>query len=124
VKIAYLLLHEGDACPGCEKGRVYPLQEPATLVRITGVASLGVTVYEKDRWRCNLCGEVFTALSSEGVGEEKYDEKATSMVGLLKYGTGLPFNRIEKLQKNLGIPLPAPHRGSWCAAATLAPCTK
>jgi hypothetical protein len=64
-------------------------------------------VYERDRWRCNLCGDVFTAPSPAGVGEEKYDEKATSMVGLLKYGTGLPFNRIEKLQEGMGIPLPA-----------------
>jgi hypothetical protein len=107
VKVAHPSLHEGDACPGCEKGRVYPLREPATLVRITGVAPLGATVYERDRWRCNLCGDVFTAPSPEGVGEEKYDEKATSMVGLLKYGTGLPFNRIEKLQEGMGIPLPA-----------------
>jgi hypothetical protein len=29
------------------------------------------------------------------------------MVGLLKYGAGLPFHRIEKLQHGLGIPLPA-----------------
>jgi hypothetical protein len=107
VKVAHPSLHHGDACPGCEKGRVYPLPEPAMLVRITGVAPLGATVYEKDRWRCNLCGDVFTAPSPEGIGEEKYDEKATSMVGLLKYGTGLPFNRIEKLQEGMGIPLPA-----------------
>jgi hypothetical protein len=107
VKLAHPSLHGGDACPGCEKGRVYPLREPATLVRITGVAPLGATLYEKDRWRCNLCGDVFTAPSPEGVGEDKYDEKATSMVGLLKYGTGVPFNRIEKLQEGMGIPLPA-----------------
>jgi transposase len=107
VKLTHPSLHHGDACPGCEKGRVYPLPEPATLVRITGVAPLGATVYERDRWRCNLCGDVFTAPSPEGVGEDKYDEKATSMVGLLKYGTGLPFNRIEKLQEGMGIPLPA-----------------
>ena len=29
------------------------------------------------------------------------------MIALLKYGAGLPFNRIEKLQQGLGIPLPA-----------------
>ena len=107
VKVPHPSLHSGDPCPGCENGRVYALAEPATLVRITGVAPLGATVYERDRWRCNLCGEVFTAPSPEGVGEEKYDEKATSMVGLLKYGTGLPFNRIEKLHAGMGIPLPA-----------------
>jgi hypothetical protein len=41
------------------------------------------------------------------VGNEKYDERATAMVALLKYGVGLPFNRIEKLQAGMGIPLPA-----------------
>jgi len=29
------------------------------------------------------------------------------MVALLKYGSGLPFNRLEGLQKSLGVPLPA-----------------
>jgi len=29
------------------------------------------------------------------------------MVGLLKYGTGMPFHRLQQLQKSLGIPLPA-----------------
>jgi len=107
VKVPHPTLHGGDGCPECEKGKVYPLAEPAMLVRITGMAPLGATVYERDRLRCNLCGEVFTAAAPEGVGEEKYDEAATSMVGLLKYGTGLPFNRIEKLQQGMGIPLPA-----------------
>jgi transposase len=107
VKVPHPTLHGGDCCPGCAKGKVYPLAEPAMLVRITGMAPLGATVYEGDRLRCNLCGEVFTAPAPEGVGEKKYDETATGMVGLLKYGTGLPFNRIEKLQQGMGIPLPA-----------------
>jgi hypothetical protein len=29
------------------------------------------------------------------------------MIGLLKYGCGLPFNRLEKLETSLGVPLPA-----------------
>ena len=48
-----------------------------------------------------------TSPAPEGVGPEKYDATATSMVGLLKYGAGLPFNRIETLQAGMGIPLPA-----------------
>lgn len=100
-------LHAGTSCPGCEKGKVYPLAEPARLVRVEGVAPLSATVYSCDRLRCNLCGEVFTAEAPEGVGDAKYDETASSMVGLLKYGVGLPFHRIEKLQANLKIPLPA-----------------
>ena len=41
------------------------------------------------------------------MGNEKYDETAASMIGMLKYGAGLPFNRIEKLQASMGIPMPA-----------------
>jgi len=107
VQVPHTSMHAADSCPGCTKGKVYPLRQPAVLVRITGMAPLGATVYECERMRCNLCGEVFTAAAPEGVGEEKYDEAATSMVGLLKYGCGLPFYRIEKLQQNMGIPLPA-----------------
>lgn len=107
VKVAHATLTAGQPCTECLKGKVYPLEEPAVLVRVTGMAPLGATVYERERLRCNLCGEVFTAPAPEGVGEAKYDETATSMTGLLKYGTGLPFNRIEKLQQGMGIPLPA-----------------
>jgi len=107
VLVPHESLHCGDACPECQKGKVYPLQDPAVLVRVRGLAPLAATVYECDRLRCNLCGEVFTAPTPPGVGDEKYDETAASMIGLLRYGTGLPFNRIEKLERGFGIPLPA-----------------
>ncbi len=100
-------LHGGQPCPGCTSGKVYPTQEPAVMVRIVGMAPLGACVYERDRLRCNLCGEVFTAPAPAGVGEDKYDATATAMIGMLKYGAGQPFNRIEKLQHGMGIPLPA-----------------
>ncbi len=76
-------------------------------MRITGIAPLCATVYACARWRCNLCGEVFTAPAPEGVDPAKYDATATSMVGLLKYVCGLPFHRIEVLQRAMRIPLPA-----------------
>jgi hypothetical protein len=107
VAIAHPTLQRGDRCPGCTTGKIYPLAEPATLVRITGMAPLGATVYACERWRCNLCGEVFTAPAPAGVGDAKYDATATAMVGLLKYGGGLPFHRIEILQRGMRIPLPA-----------------
>lgn len=72
-------LHTGDLCPGCEKGKVYPQKEPRTLVRIVGQAPLAATVYELDRLRCNLCGEVFTAPEPEGIGPEKYDETTAAI---------------------------------------------
>jgi len=94
-------------CPDCERGRLYRQREPKLLVRVRGMAPLDATVYECEKLRCNGCNGVYTAAAPPDVGEDKYDETASAMVGLLKYGTGLPFTRLEKLQSNLGIPLPA-----------------
>ena len=107
VSVPHPKLQATQSCPGCTSGRIYPQSEPSQLVRITGMAPLTATVYACERLRCNLCGEVYTAPAPEGVGNEKYDATATSMVALLKYGTGLPFQRIETLQAGMGIPLPA-----------------
>lgn len=107
VSVLHPKLQATQNCPGCASGKLYPQSEPSKLVRITGMAPLMATVYACERLRCNLCGEVYTAPAPEGVGEEKYDATATSMVALLKYGTGLPFHRIETLQAGMGIPLPA-----------------
>ena len=96
----------GEGCPHCPKGKVYPQKEPSTLLRITGVAPFTATVYELERKRCNLCGEVFSAPTPAGVGEEKYDSSVAALLGLLRYGAGLPMNRIERLQTGMGIPLP------------------
>ena len=100
-------LQPGDPCPKCEEGTVYETGRPGVLVRLVGQAPIQAKIYELQKLRCNLCGEVFTARSPEGVGTEKYDATAGSMIALLKYGTGMPFNRLEGLQGNLGIPLPA-----------------
>jgi len=97
----------GEVCPHCPKGKVYPVKEPSTLLRITGVAPFQASIYERERRRCNLCGEVFTAPAPAGVGEEKYDHSVAALLGLLRYGAGLPMHRIERLQLALGVPLPA-----------------
>jgi transposase len=106
IRIVHGELHGGDGCPQCHKGKVYAMSSPSVLVRITGMAPLAAKVYECEQLRCNLCGEVFKADAPAGVGNEKYDETAASMIGMLKYGAGMPFHRIEKLQSNLGIPMP------------------
>ena len=107
VKIEHSSLKSGNHCPGCQKGKLYAWATPGVLIRVVGQAPLAATVYELEKLRCNLCGEVFTAEPPEGVGTEKYDAAAASMIALLKYGSGLPFNRLEGLQGDLGVPLPA-----------------
>jgi transposase len=107
VTIEHPSLKSGDRCPGCEKGKIYELAMPSVFVHIVGEAPLKATVYERTRLRCNLCGEMFIPELPPGVGNKKHDESAAAMLALLKYGCGLPLHRIEKLQANLGHPLPA-----------------
>jgi transposase len=107
VVVRHESLQPGDPCPKCEEGTVYETGRPGVLVRLVGQSPIQAKIYELQKLRCNLCSEVFTAQAPEGVGTEKYDATAGSMVALLKYGTGMPFNRMEGLQDNLGIPLPS-----------------
>ena len=106
VEVPHASLKAGDPCPDCQRGKVYPQRDPGVLVRIKGQAPIAATVYELEKFRCNLCGDVFTAAAPEEAGEEKYDETAASMIALLRYGSGFPWYRLEGLQENLGIPLP------------------
>lgn len=107
VDIKHQTLTHGDRCPECGQGNVYGQKEPKVLVRVTGQAPLAATVYSLERLRCGACGQVFTAQEPEGMGKDKYDESAAAMIAQLKYGSGTPFHRLEQLEKQLGIPLPA-----------------
>lgn len=93
------------------------------LVRITGQPPLAAKVYLLQKLRCHLCGQVFTAAAPAEAGDQKYEATAGSMIGLLKYGSGLPFNRLDGLQGQLEVPLPASTQ--WdivqAVAANLAP---
>jgi transposase len=107
IEVRHESLSPGDPCPKCEVGTVYLTKRPGILVRLVGQAPIGATVYYLQKLRCNLCGAGFTAEPPAGAGDEKRDVTVGSMIALLKYGTGMPFNRAEKLQESLGIPLPA-----------------
>jgi transposase len=107
IQIAHGSLKAGDHCPGCLKGKVYPQKDPALRIRVVGQTPIAATVYELERLRCNLCGEVYEAEAPEGVGEEKYDESVGAMIALLRYGSGFPWDRLERLEASLGIPLPS-----------------
>jgi transposase len=119
VTVPHESLKSGEPCPTCERGKVYAKAEPSVLVCVRGQAPLHATAYERETLRCNLCGEVFRAKAPEDAGEERYDETAASMIALLKYGSGMPFHRLEILQGNLGVPLPASTQ--WDIVAKRAP---
>jgi len=107
VAVPHASLKHGDRCPECGQGNVYAQKEPKALVRIVGQAPLAATVYSLERLRCGACGQLFTAEAPDGVGSEKYDETAAAMIAQLKYGSGIPFYRLERLEDQLGIPLAA-----------------
>jgi len=108
VQVPHESLQAGNRCPeaGCG-GKVYAQRDPGVLVRVMGQAPIAATVYELEKLRCHLCGKVFTAQVPEGAGGKKYDESAAAMMAVLRYGSGFPWNRLEDLEQNLGIPLPA-----------------
>lgn len=97
VDILHAQLCKGDNCPVCQRGTLYE-KAPSLFVRFIGQAPLQATAYRLQRLRCNLCGKVFTASPPDEMGQQKYDHTVASMIGLLKYGSGLPFNRVQRLQ--------------------------
>lgn len=105
--VTHETLSPGDPCPCCQEGILYRQKDWAPLVRLIGQPPVGGQRYELERLRCGLCGEVHTASSPEEAGPNKYDPTVASIIALLRYGQGLPWNRIEQLQNWAGIPLPA-----------------
>jgi len=119
VQVPHSTLQPGDDCPACGEGTAYEMMEPGLLVRLVGRPPVGATIYELQKLRCHLCGQVFTAKAPAEAGPAKYAATAASMIALLKYGTGMPFNRSAGLQKNLGVPLPASTQ--WDVVSAAAP---
>ena len=107
VVVRHALLRPGDACPHCASGTVYQQSDCSPVVRLKGQAPITGKVYELERLRCGLCGEVFTAKLPEDAGAEKYDPSVAATVATLRYGEGMPWNRLQRLQQWAGIPLPA-----------------
>ena len=117
VSVAHATLHAGDRCPECLKGKVYRQKDPARLIRFVGQTPVEATVLEMERLRCNACQQVFTADQPETAGAEKYAVTVVAMIAVLKYGTGVPFKRLERLQEQLGMPLSATTQWDLVAAA-------
>ena len=104
IQVPHATLQHCDPCPACDDGKLYR-QPPGVIVRIKGTPPLQATVYEQEKLRCNICGQIFTADLPADAGSKKYDETASTMLAVLRYGSGLPLNRIAKLQTGMGVPL-------------------
>ena len=98
-------LQPGDPCPECAVGKVYD-SAPKVLVNVVGQPPLAATVFKLRQLRCRLCDTIFTAPLPEGASPIKYDHSCASILALLRYGSGMPFYRLESLQASLNVPLP------------------
>ena len=105
--ISHEKFKQKGSCPLCLTGKLYPMKKPGIAIYLKGQPPIDATIYNLEKLRCNLCGEVFTAGAPDGITGKHYDETAKAMMAVLKYGYGFPWYRLEKLQESLGIPLPA-----------------
>lgn len=107
VPISHPTLRAGQTCPACAKGKLRPRKNPAVALAVSAQPPVGAVIHEMEQLRCDTCGQLFTAPIPPEAGVEKYDASVGVMVGLMRYASGMPFYRLERLQKSLGVPLPA-----------------
>ena len=107
IAVAHPTLRPGQICPECQRGKLRRRPRPALAIHVSAQPPIGATIHELEQLRCDTCGKLFTAPTPPAAGVEKYDASVGVMTGLMRYGSGLPFYRLERLQLSLGVPLPA-----------------
>jgi transposase len=112
-------LEKGQACPECEKGKLYK-SEPASFIRVTGQPPLSAKKHIMEQFRCNLCGQRWTAdlpeeVLSDGARQQKYGYSARSLMAISKFYMGSPYYRQENLQALFGMPVTASTIYDQCA---------
>ena len=107
VTVAHGHLKAGDACTGCSTGKLYDTRRPAVLLHLTAQPAIAGMVFELEHLRCALCGKLFSATAPVEAGQAKYDANVAPMLAVLRYGYGLPMNRLAQMQQDFGVPLPA-----------------
>jgi len=107
VAVPHGQLRAGDLCPGCAHGKLYDTRRPAVLLHLHAQPAIAGTVFELEKLRCALCGQLFSATAPAEAGQEKYHANVAPMLAVMRYGYGMPMNRIEQMQQDGGVPLPA-----------------
>ena len=101
----------------CCFGKLYLLKRPAQIVRITAQSLFAATRFELEKLRCKLCGKTFPAPAPPEAGLEKYDPNVGPTVGYWRFGGGLPHYRLDQVQADQGVRLPASTQGELMAKA-------
>ena len=111
VDVYHAWLKPRDECPECvgeRKGRLswYKFTRPLTRLRLSGGAPITGKVYNGHPLCCSKCGGQFAPDWPEDAKGPTYDASATAMITLMRHWYGFPSYRLEKLQAELGIPVP------------------
>lgn len=107
VQVQHDQLGAGQSCPDCDGGKLYDTKRPGTLIRLYAQPPVAGTVFEVQKLRCALCNKLFSASPPPEAGREKYDPNVAPMIAIFRYGYGMPMNRLEQMQEDFGVPLPA-----------------
>lgn len=104
-------ISKGDQCSQCNAGKLYKYT-PAVLLRVTGNAPLSCHKHVAEQYRCNSCGEIYTAnlpehVSADGPRDQQYGYSARSVLSIGKYFAGSPFYRQEHINGLLGVSISA-----------------
>lgn len=104
-------VNKGDHCSQCRAGKLYKY-EPAVLLRVTGNAPLSCHRHVAQQYRCNSCGEIYTAnlpehVTADGPRDQQYGYSARSVMCISKYFAGSPFYRQENINGLLGTSISA-----------------
>jgi hypothetical protein len=105
VSVPHPKLKPQECCPSCRAGSLYPYGNGSVL-RIFGQAPLIAKIFEPAQLRCGSCQDLFTAPLPKEAGGSRHHETANAMVACLNYQAGMPFYRLEALQRSLKVPLP------------------
>lgn len=99
-------LRAGALSPcGCG-GRLREVEESVVL-RFVGRSPIEPHTYGCSNLRCSKCQERFTVGLADEAGESRHQPSAVAVVGVMKYGSGFPFNRMKSMLSLFGIALPA-----------------
>lgn len=99
-------LQPGCQCQACQEGNLYHFKYVHHLF-LKGSPLVQAVVFHLQQLRCALCGTLFTASTPPEVGDKKYDETVGAILGVMHYAGGATLNTTEKMQADMGVPLPA-----------------
>jgi len=93
-------------CLECNTPSKLMKQPPSVVVFLDSQPLITGNRYQLERVRCSVCQTYFTApLPSDLQGRSKYSYGATSSITIHHYYAGMPFKRLEMIQKLQGVPL-------------------